>query len=591
MKRYAILTTLAVTALLLSPAPGRADGSCTPGVDGCLPTPQQCATGKYNGLWDGGEAGRLAVCAGGDGHIAFYAGGTLYQPCGVIVLNDEAVAGDPNLDPNLCHACSPADTAPVSISALPPAAAPTSFAARHGAIPTDFRTAGGLDDVAAAGPVLLPPTLVEPAIAIDPNDPDAVVAAYFTADFASIGYATSADGGASWFGGALPVTANHGGPYEGAGDPSVTFGPDGAVYVGTFSHDFARNINQVEINRSDDHGRTFGPPILVSQDPVNCVGNDKIWIAADANPVSPYAGRLYAAWTRFTSQSTIVDGNVGLRAALMIRSSDDRGETWSERVAVSDPLWQNWGVVPVVQPNGDVTVVYSTQVIDPGVGSNFNTTIVAQTSRDGGRTFASPVVIDQLLGPEPQDMRGGNLAAAAVDPVTGHLYVVWPDARFRTNGLNDVLLSRSTDGGRTWSVGSKINDAPADGGLEYLMPQVAAADHFVHVTFRTRAMSPSPSDLIDTRYLVSEDDGASFGGELVLGEPSDLRFAVIKQSCPADPLPALIGRPLNDSCRFLGDYMGLAASPEVAHAVWAHASDPGDGSTPHQSIWTATVAR
>ena len=74
---------------------------CTPGVDGCMPTPEQCATGKYNGVWNGGYQGRLAVCAGGAGHIAQYTGGDANLPCGAVIAADVLAAGQ-WADPNRC---------------------------------------------------------------------------------------------------------------------------------------------------------------------------------------------------------------------------------------------------------------------------------------------------------------------------------------------------------------------------------------------------------------------------------------------------------------------------------------------------------
>jgi hypothetical protein len=68
----------------------------------CFPTPQECATGNYNGVYDGGVDGRGAICAGSGGHIVFYAGGNANATCGVIMAADQVVTGDPSVDPNTC---------------------------------------------------------------------------------------------------------------------------------------------------------------------------------------------------------------------------------------------------------------------------------------------------------------------------------------------------------------------------------------------------------------------------------------------------------------------------------------------------------
>lgn len=68
----------------------------------CFPTPQECATGNFNGVYDGGVEGRGSICAGGEGHIAVYTGGNANALCGIIIVADQVVTGDPDVDPNTC---------------------------------------------------------------------------------------------------------------------------------------------------------------------------------------------------------------------------------------------------------------------------------------------------------------------------------------------------------------------------------------------------------------------------------------------------------------------------------------------------------
>jgi predicted acyl esterase len=102
-KALCVIGLMLAGLLVLAPSPAPAS-ECTPGQDGCLPTPQQCATGEYTGYWDGGKPGRLALCVGAAGHVAFYAGGTASPLCGALVVADQPVAGDPAADPNACGA-------------------------------------------------------------------------------------------------------------------------------------------------------------------------------------------------------------------------------------------------------------------------------------------------------------------------------------------------------------------------------------------------------------------------------------------------------------------------------------------------------
>jgi gamma-glutamyltranspeptidase/glutathione hydrolase len=104
-----VVVLVALAGLPTTPV-GAAAPICTVGVDfGCLPTPQECATGNFNGTWDGGFPGRFADCLGGGGHIINYEGGYAgdgeYAPCGVIIRDDQIVAGG-WADPNICPPAS-----------------------------------------------------------------------------------------------------------------------------------------------------------------------------------------------------------------------------------------------------------------------------------------------------------------------------------------------------------------------------------------------------------------------------------------------------------------------------------------------------
>ena len=220
---------------------------------------------------------------------------------------------------------------------------------------------------------------------------------------------------------------------------------------------------------------------------------------------------------------------------------------------------------PLVRPNGDLTVVYNS--ILAGLLQ------VSQTSHDGGSTFDPPVTIAAFQGIGVAGMRTGDfLPAAAVDPVSGHLYAVWQDARFRSDGFNDIVISVSTDGGASWGPVRAVN-ASAAHPVNHFTAAVGAHGGTVLVSYVTRA---DDDDRVDVRYVVSTDDGTSFGRERRLGGAGNLRFAASSS-----------GR------SFLGDYMGLAVSATAAHAVWCRPSRPRRGPTAdhHQTTWSATIAR
>jgi hypothetical protein len=402
-------------------------------------------------------------------------------------------------------------------------------------------------------------TQVEPHIAVDPSDPSIVVAVFQEGRFdgdggaVDIGYATSHDGGATWTTGSLPgLTVAVGGAFERASDPAVAIARDGAVYAQSLVFNVSDCRSAVAVQRSDDGGLTFGSPVLVHEDCT--VFNDKTWIGVDTSPTSPHYGRLYSAWDLS-----------GAGAPIVLSHSDDRGATWSSLVTVNDAsVTAGIGALPLVQPNGDVTVVY--EAYNPGPARE-----VSQTSHDGGAHFDAPVTIGTFQGIGVADMRTGiGLPAAAVDGVTGDLYAVWPDGRFRLDGLNDIVLGRSTDGGVTWQPLSVV-DQDATRRTNHFTPAVAADDGTVIVTYRSRREG---SLRVDTRWAVSADGGVTFGRAHKLGRSTDVRFAAT-----------------SGGDAFLGDYMGVALTGDAAHAVWCNATRPRVEETHHQTTWGATIVR
>ena len=410
-------------------------------------------------------------------------------------------------------------------------------------------------------------TQVEPDLAMDPNNPNNVVAVvqqgrFKTGGSVDPGFAASLDGGQTWTHGDLPgLTKPVGGFFDRASDATVVFGPDHTAYATTIAFSFGQSNcpSAVTVQWSHDGGRTWSQPVFPENDRTCAIFNDKNWLGVDTNPESPFFGRLYLVWSQFTATG----------GAPVLRYSDDEGQSWSSLIQMAPPGIEAEGLLPLIQANGDVTVVYDQTV----GGRDFE---VAQTSTDGGLTFGPIVQIAEFLGAGDPGMRTGGLPAAAIDPANDNMYVVWQDTRFRSDGHNDIVVADSADGGATWSPVRRVNGPDPNGQvLDHFTPDVAAFGGVVHVTYRTRDFAgKAPSDFVDERYIVSADGGATFGGELVLGPPTDLKYAA----------EVIGGR------AFLGDYMGVVANGDAAYVDWCVARFLKN-SRYNQTTWGATIDR
>jgi hypothetical protein len=401
-------------------------------------------------------------------------------------------------------------------------------------------------------------TAVEPYLAIDPSRPDVLVSVYQLGRFpdggaAAIGFAASDDGGKTWSTGVMPgLTRASGGRYLRVSDPSVKFGPEGSAYSSSIVIRGPDGGGGIAVNRSDDGGRTWNAPMFLERTQEGSSG-DFPRIAVDSGSSSDHSGRVYVTYV------------LGNRAVL--RWSDDRGTTWSALRVVSSGR----GFVPnvIVGPDGALTVVYIAPTPER------RRRLVSRTSHDGGVSFGSPVEVG-LMRPRPSPgLRAAGVEEAAADPVTGTLFVVWEDATNREDGLNEVVLARSLDGGASWTRPTPVNPDTSASGVDQLQPAVVALGDQIRVVYFTRTGSRGrPSTLLQLRSVSSSDGGVTFAGERLIGPPADLRFAAVV-------------RP--DRTRFIGDYFGLALTPQSFVVVWSRSSPPAGPAGYHVTVWAAVI--
>jgi hypothetical protein len=365
------------------------------------------------------------------------------------------------------------------------------------------------------------------------------------------GYYRTADGGKTWFAADLPLGQT------GCCDPGVAYAANGTVYF--LNLDLSPAV--AHIMRSTDNGVTWS---LRTDVPVA----DRPNIVVDNGTSSPHNGRLYLTWTDFNMSP------IEIRLAY----SDNGGGTWSAPINVSHVPSPGSAYPQSSQPRvaNDGTVYVGFQYYPNGTYASAQDLI--NVSHDGGATFdAAPYTIN--AGPNLQgglnlgDQRGyfaingscstfrhRSFPIIGVDPTNAqNVYATWAGGNLEMpyscgsfQGVHsDILFSKSTDGGHTWSAPLKVNDDPP-GKDQYYPWMDVAADGTIWIGWHDRRNDPN--DFTHMWYVDhSSNGGTSFG--------TDKRIANFAS------LPST----------FIGDYAGLAAENDIVLPMWWDSRDTASG--------------
>ena len=361
-----------------------------------------------------------------------------------------------------------------------------------------------------------------------------------TGGAASIAFSTSKDGGSTWREGILPgltTTSVPPGTASRASDPVVAYDSLHGVWLAN-TLAIAPDSTRLTIHRSRDGLRWTGP-IDAARAPAFDIAYDKNWLTCDNGVASPFRGRCYLAYTLVGEQEGEDD--------VAVQHSTDGGVTWSAAARVHIPVT---GVIPVVQPNGALTLVFWS----PRTG------MVAVRSTDGGVTLGAPVTIAAFRFKDARPFRAPPIPAADVDRA-GRVVAVWQDCRFSPDcQANDIVIARSTDGA-TWSAPARVTR-----GRDAVMPTIGLEPGTRRLAIAYYTLRPDGADA----ELVTSSDGTRWGASQRL---SSRRMAF-------DWMPqTTLGR-------MLADYIGVTWSRGRPLVIYALASPPRNGKL-RQAIYAA----
>ncbi len=466
----------------------------------------------------------------------------------------------------------------------------------------------------------------EPSVAVKPDEPGFVVAA--ANDYCTVpsfgdawqGIYTS-QGGATFANSLLP---GYPGDTSAAGKASPLFGPDtaasdpimdwdggGRLFLGGVA--FNRTVTIGAGGMTQSNGVMYVSTWL--RDPASALGvayqrtvvvgpgtpsvdffgrsTDKPSLKVDAWATSPRQGNVYAAWTLFPGNGS---------DQILFSRSTDHGATFSMPIIISMAVPNAQGSTIAVAPDGTVYVFWRQFA---AAAAGVVDAVVFVRSTDGGVHFTNPATVRDIVGYDRHDVlvtgggardcgsgpflcvsgftfhRSDTLPMAAADG-HGNVYVAWEEVTpvaddgntYRPDGQSQVVVSRSGDGGATWTGPTKVDAQPV--GHQW-WPKLAydKATDTVIVAYYDSREDPSYSphrppgntaaglsicgvpgsavcDVLDTFVAASRDRGATWS-------------ATKASSTGNQPEYEMFG---GRRVPFHGDYIGLDAAGGTVFAVW-----------------------
>ncbi len=382
----------------------------------------------------------------------------------------------------------------------------------------------------------------EPSIAIDPNQPQYLIAASNINN-----YYLSSDTGKTW------THYYQNSLYGVWGDPILIADTAGSFYYFHLANPPAGNwIDRMVCQRSDDHGLNWPVDSYAGLNGTKV--QDKEGVI-----VNPYNNHLYLTWTQFDQYNSSDPQDSSI---ILFSKSTDRGESWSTPVRLSETAGDCLdddntveGAVPAVGPNGEIYVAWA------GPAG-----IVFDRSTDEGETWLEhDIPVTDIVGGWAMDIEGIyrangmpiTLCDLSGGPHHGTIYICWADQRNGTSDT-DIWLTKSTNQGNTWSEPLRINDDTA--GKQQFFPWMAIdqTTGYLYVVFYDRRQYEDTQT--DVYMAFSSDGGESF-----------VNFRISES--PFTP----------NAGTFFGDYNYIAAHNNIIRPIWTRL-DQGA-----LSVWTALI--
>jgi len=289
---------------------------------------------------------------------------------------------------------------------------------------------------------------------------------------------------------------------------------------------------------------------------------DKQWMASDLSPDSEYNGNIYMSSMQFDFDFSSPE--LGSHIMVFTKPANEKYfNTKGTNVTLNQQfMFVQFGAIDV-DNEGTVHLIFA------GAKTQNNLGLYHASSKDGGKTFTTPKLITNIRGTVQQfgnieSITGINNSRlypcpyVAIDKSKGEgentIYLAWSANGVNTNANRgmDIYMSKSTNGGDSWSTPKIVNNHPAGTKIHAFYSSInVSSDGTLLISYYDRRHEPSTAS---THYYlaVSKDMGENFSEIQLTSVP--MNFSQIGQ---------------RNNNFGIGEYNAIVSDGKYAFPVWA----------------------